>query len=267
MASGNGKRVRLIHWNAAEARRRAAPLRAAGYVVGAAPPAGPTTLNQLKRNPPAAVIIDLSRQPAQGRDFALAIREAGATRRVPLVFVGGDPQKVARIKRLLPDAVYTPWSRIRSALRSALANPPETPVVPGSRMAGYAGVPLAKKLGVKGGAVVALVGAPPGFDEKLGELPAGVTLRRRAGAGADLIVWFARDGKDLTRRVEQMARQVGGDGLWIAWPKKASGVATDLSPALIRRTAEAQGLVDYKICSIDEIWSGLKFARRKPRRP
>jgi CheY-like chemotaxis protein len=260
-------RIRLIHWNAAEARKRAEPLRAAGYVVGAAPPTGPTTLKQLKRNPPAAVIIDLSRQPAQGRDFALAIREVGATRRLPLVFVDGDPDKVARIKRLLPDAVYTSWSRIRSALRHALAHPPEAPVVPGSRMAGYAGVPLAKKLGIKEGAVVALVGAPRGFDETLGELPAGVTLRRRAVAGADLIVWFARDGRDLAQRVERMARQVGRDGMWIAWPKKASGVATDLTPTLVRRSAEAEGLVDYKICSIDGTWSGLKFARRKQRRP
>ncbi len=254
-------RVRLIHWNAEEARERAGRLRAAGYVVEHAPPTGNAALARLRKTPPDAVVIDLARLPAQGRDLALWLREATSTRSVPVVFVGGDPQKVAPIRKLLPEATYTPWSRIRSSLKRAIANPPAAAAAQ-SRMAGYSGTPLVKKLGIKENAVVALVGAPRDFEKTLGRLPGGVTLRRRAGSRADLTVWFAKSARDLEGRIARMTASIGRDGLWIAWPKKASGVVTDLSERLVRRTGLATGLVDYKICAIDATWSGLRFARR-----
>ena len=129
-------------------------------------------------------------------------------------------------------------------------------------MAGYSGTPLVKKLGIKENAVVALVGAPRDFEKTLGRLPGGVTLRRRAGSRADLTLWFAKSARDLEGRIARMAASIGRDGLWIAWPKKASGVVTDLSEGLVRRSGLATGLVDYKICAIDATWSGLRFARR-----
>lgn len=257
------RRVRLVHWNAAEARKRAADLRAAGYIVNHTQ-VTPETLRELRRRPPAAVVIDLSRTPSHGRDVALAIRGSKTTRHIPIVFVEGDAKKVAGIKKHLPDAEYTTWRRIRSSLKHAIANPPAEPAVPASNLAGYSGTPLVKKLGIKAGFKVSLVGSPADFEKTLGTLPDGVTLRRRLST-ADLIIWFAKSKADLGRRIATMATKVGQGGMWIAWPKQASGVSTDLTPNDVRRAGLANGLVDYKICAIDATWSGLKFARRKPK--
>ena len=136
-------------------------------------------------------------------------------------------------------------------------------MTPASALSAYSGTPLPKKLGIKPGSVVALVGAPEGFEELLGEMPEGVTLRRRAQGRCDLIVWFAASRRELERRVARLGAVAGAGGLWIAWPKKASGVVTDLSERVVREAGLAAGLVDYKIAAIDETWSGLRFARRK----
>ena len=256
------RRVRLIHWNAGEAVERAERLHAAGYRVESEP-LTPAVLRALRADPPDAVVIDLSRLPAQGRDLGVALRRSKSTRRVPLVFVGGSRAKVAGVKQHLPDAAYGDWRGIRSTLRRAIAHPPTDPVKPASALAAYSGTPLPKKLGIKPGSVVALVGAPEGFEELLGELPEGVTLRPRAQGRCDLIVWFAAARRELERRVARLGAVAGAGGLWIAWPKKTSGVVTDLSERVVREAGLAAGLVDYKIAAIDETWSGLRFARRK----
>ncbi len=256
------RRVRLIHWNAGEAVERAERLHAAGYRVESEP-LTPAVLRALRADPPDAIVIDLSRLPAQGRDLGVALRRSKSTRCVPLVFVGGARAKVASVGQHLPDAAYGDWRGIRSTLRRAIAHPPTDPVTPASALAAYSGTPLPKKLGIKPDSVVALVGAPEGFEELLGELPEGVTLRPRAQGRCDLIVWFAASRRELERRVARLGSVAGAGGLWIAWPKKASGVVTDLSERVVREAGLAAGLVDYKIAAIDETWSGLRFARRK----
>jgi hypothetical protein len=254
--------IRLIHWNADEAAERAERLRAASFEVNHELPGGARFLKDLGQDPPAAIAIDLSRLPSQGRDLALMIRKRKDTRGIPLVFVGGEPEKVERVRGLLPDAVYTSWARIGSALRKAIATPPGEPVVPESTFAAYAHKPLVEKLGVKENSVLGLVGAPEGFEETLGDLPAGTAVRRDAGAGRDLTIWFARSGEELEGRIGEMAAMLEGAPIWIAWPKKASGVVTDLSQQYVREVGLGAGLVDYKVCSIDDTWSGLLFTRR-----
>lgn len=258
-------RVRLIHWNAAEAEERATTLRAAGYDVDHTSFEGPPSLRALRENPPAALVIDLSRIPSHGRDLALAVRESKATRHVPIVFIGGDPEEIDRVRTLLPDAMFTPWSRIRSALKSAIARPPVDPVIPESRLAGYSGTPLPKKLGIKPGYAVGLLASPEGFEKTLGPLPEGVTLRERPPRPCDLMLWFVRSRLELEKDVARAARLAGEGGLWIVWPKKTSGVPAQLTQADVREVGLASGLVDYKVCAVDEIWSGLRFARRKSR--
>jgi hypothetical protein len=191
------------------------------------------------------------------------VRRTKATRHLPLVVVEGEPEKTAAVERLVPDAVFTPWSRIRGALKRALARPPAEPVVPDSMLAGYSGTPLPRKLGIKPGAVVGLIGAPEGFERTLGRLPAGTLLRRPARGRCDLLLWFPRSRADLLRRVGSIGERAGGDGLWIVWPKKASGIRTDLTQNGVRRAGLDAGLVDYKICAVDAVYSGLKFTRRK----
>lgn len=141
-----------------------------------------------------------------------------------------------------------------------------SPVVPDT-MAGYSGTPLPRKLGIRPGSRVALLGAPDGFSGRtLGPLPVGVTLRSDTRVAFQVAVLFVRSRADLVRRFPAAARAMGQPGaLWIAWPKKASGVATDLDGNVVRDFGLAAGLVDYKIAAIDETWSGLCFARRRAR--
>ena len=255
-------RIRLIHWNAAEAAERAARLPADEFEVDHAP-LDTASLRALRTNPPDALLIDLGRLPSHGRDVGVAMCQTRTTRRIPLVFVDGDPAKVERVRQLLPDAVYTDWTNIQSALRLAIASPPFQPVVPESGLAGYSGTPLPRKLGIKPGFAVALPGAPDDFETTLGELPGSVVFRRRVQGRCDLIVWFVGSRRELRQRVQRYGGRAGPGGLWICWPKKASGVKSDLSERVVRETGLANGLVDYKIAAIDQTWSGLRFTRRK----
>jgi len=226
-------------------------------------PRGVSDLRRLADDPPDAFVIDLSRLPSQGRDMGLWLRQRKATRGVPIVFVGGEPAKVARARKLLPDAVFTEWKRIRGDLRRALQAPPEKPVVK-ETMAGYSGTPLPKKLGIKADRVVALLGAPAGFERTLGELPEKVRIRRQARGRADIILLFSKSQADLARRFPAAARALAeGGGLWIVWPKKTSGIASDLTQTEVRAFGLARRFVDYKICAVDATWSGLLFARRR----
>ena len=260
------KRIQLIHWKPAEAEARVEELESAGYRVTYEPFQGPPTLRRLRADPPDALVIDLDRAPSQGRDVAFLLRQSKTTRRLPLVFVGGEKGKVAKIEKTLPDAVYTPWSRIQSGLERAISSPPEDPVVPASALAGYSGTPLSRKLGIKPDTVVMLLGAPEGFEPTLEPVPDKVRFRRRAQGTARLILLFARSRKEMERRFPTAARCLDeGGGLWIAWPKKASGVATDLTQAAVRSFGLGSEFVDYKICASDETWSGLLFARKKNR--
>jgi CheY-like chemotaxis protein len=256
-------RVCLVHWSPEEGEERASRLRQASHTVKLVTPRRGDSLQSLLVSPPDAFVIDLGRLPAQGRDLAVWLRGRKAGRHIPIVFVGGDPEKVAQVRKLLPDAVYTEWRRIRAAIRDAIRNPPADPVRPGA-MAGYSGTPLPKKLGIKTGSVVTLLGAPDDFEETLGKLPDEVRLRRRAGGRADLVLLFTKRLAELERRFPVAVRTTAERGsLWIAWPKQASGVATDLTQNRVRGYGLDRGLVDFKICAIDETWSGLRFARRK----
>ncbi len=260
--------VLLIHWKPQEAAARAAALEKAGHDVRLLAPAGMPALRALASRPPDAIVIDLGRLPSQGAAVATALRQRRATRGVPLLFVEGDPEKTARVKKLLPDASYTTWRGLAQAVRESLrAEPKASPVVPGT-MAGYSGTPLPKKLGIRAGSAIALLGAPEGFATRtLGALPERTAVRDHARSAFDVGLLFARSRSELSRRFAAAAKAMGEPGaLWIVWPKKASGVPTDLDENVVRAYGLARGLVDYKIAAIDATWSGLCFARRKPRR-
>ena len=256
-------RIRLVHWHGEEARERARRLEELGYGVEWEPPRGPAFFRELQQSPPEALVVDLSRLPAQGRDLGVAVRGIKGLRQVPLVFVAGVAEKVERVRGLLPDATYTTWQEIGEDLARALARPPREPVVPGDRMAGYSGTPLPRKLGIGADTVVGLIGAPAGFESLLGELPRGAQVRREPTDRCDLLLWFARSRDEVARHVHQMGERAGAKGLWILWPKKSSGVPSDLTQGVVRELGLAAGLVDYKICAVDATWSGLRFTVRK----
>ena len=130
--------------------------------------------------------------------------------------------------------------------------------------AGYSGTPLPQKLGIKEQHKVALIGAPSGFT--LGALPMGVALQRSLAGKAvlDVLVVFVTRRADLVARIASCRpRMQPAAGLWIAWPKRASGMATDITEDTVREVALPTGLVDNKVCAIDETWSGLRLVIRK----
>src|SRR5947209_17230971 len=140
-------------------------------------------------------------------------------------------------------------------------------------MAGYSGTPLPKKLGIKEDCRVLLVNPPANFAATLGDLPAGVDVHvnHRSGPAFDVILFFTESLAQLRVQFPKLSRRlVPNGGLWVAWPKRGSGVATDLSEDLVREVGLNAGLVDNKVCAVDVTWSGLRFVIRlkdRPRKP
>ena len=134
-------------------------------------------------------------------------------------------------------------------------------------MAGYSPTPLPKKLGIKEGSRIALINAPKDFSHVLGKLPhnAEIVTRRTRGVTKplDIALLFVTTERALLRDFEKLSAKLASNGMiWVAWPKKSSGVATDLSFDRVQRIGLDAGLVDVKICAIDDVWSGLKFVYR-----
>jgi hypothetical protein len=128
---------------------------------------------------------------------------------------------------------------------------------------GYSGKPLYAKLGLKDGHRVSLIGAPPAVRAQLVEQANGIAWKRFPTGGLDCIILFAADRRTLESGFAEAAASLVATGmLWLGWPKKASGTATDLTEDRVREYGLARGLVDVKVCAINEVWSGLKFVRR-----
>jgi CheY-like chemotaxis protein len=259
-------RVLLIHWDAALGREGLARLRDAGHRSRLLRPVpGGEDLRAVPKAPPDLVVIDLGRSPSLGSAVATWLRQQKGTRHVPIVFIMGERGRTARVRRALPDAVYTTWDRIAVDLPRAFARRPADPVVPGT-MDIYAGRPLAGKLGIKPGSLVALLEAPAGFERLLAGLPPGVRLARHLRSKPRTILLFVKSRAGLVGKFPAAARALDtGGALWIVWPKQASGLRTDLTQQEVRDFGLGSGFVDYKICRVDATWSGLCFARRKRR--
>ncbi len=131
-------------------------------------------------------------------------------------------------------------------------------------MAGYSGTPLAKKLGIKAGSRVRPGGAPANYAELLAPLPDDVVLSPRLRRDVDVCHLFTKSARELERALPRLLERIHPDGaIWVSWPKRASGVATDVTEDTVRRLALPLGLVDIKVCAVDETWSGLKLVIRR----
>ena len=255
------KTVRLVHWDESEGLERQRQLEALGFDARFEFGDGLFTIRQIKSELPDAVVIDLSRIPSHGREVAHSIRAAKYSRHIPIVFVDGEPEKVKKTRQLIPDAAYVTWRGIKTALAKAIAKPVRNPIVPDHNLAW--GKPTVEKLGVKPGFRVALIASPKGFASTLKPLPAKVTLTARADSGSDLFMCFAKSVRELQAHLLALQSIATHQTLWLAWPKKLSGVKSDLDGNVVRKTGLAAGWVDFKVCSIDDTWSGLAFKRRK----
>jgi CheY-like chemotaxis protein len=248
-------RVRLFHWKAEEAAPTIAELEKAGFIVDYEEKL--RSFKSIRDSRPDAFVVDLSRLPAHGREVAIALRGNKATRHAPIVFVDGDGEKLETVRRALPDAIYTPRARLIPALRRA--RPLPDPVRPAQMMERYAGRSAAQKLGVQAGMKVSVIDPPQDYGRVIGQLPEGATFEENYG-DHELTLWFVHDFARLQAALPAMRRAAAHTRLWILWRKaKQDG----LDGGVIRRSAVELGLVDYKICSVNEIWSAMAFAIKK----
>jgi CheY-like chemotaxis protein len=251
-------RIRLFHWRAEEAKRLIAVLRASGYTVDYPGDTVNGNWRSLRESPqPVAAVIDLTRLPSHGRWVAAEIRATKSLRHIPIVFVDGDPDKIERIRKDLPDAVYTSRTQVASALKRV--KPLVDPVVP-ARMMNRTDRTAAEKLGIKDGARVALIDPPADYLRVLGKLPKDVSLEEEPEETLPLTLWFVRDPDAYLAGLAAMRKRAAASQVWVIYPK---GQKTGIKQSMIRESALAVGLVDYKVCSVNDTWTGLLFTRKK----
>jgi hypothetical protein len=253
-------RVRLFHWRAEEAKALIAKLQAAGYEVTYRTETQSPSMREIRESGTVAIVIDLSRMPSHGRYVGAWVRGTKSIRHIPLVFVGGEPEKLAAIKKEIPDAVYAAVDRIDAALKKAIAHPPREPVVPRQMMESAPGRTAAQKLGIREGSVVGLIDPPADYLKVLGELPHGVTLEEDPRSVSPVTLWFVHDRGEYEATLPGRRALAAHSRLWILWRK---GRRDGLNGTLLREAALAMGLVDYKICSLDGVWSGMVFTVKR----
>ncbi|MEP7362929.1 MAG: hypothetical protein ABI972_06705 [Acidobacteriota bacterium] len=256
--------IRLVCWKPEVAAERAESLMAAGFEVNAEPMTVTKFVAHFKRVNPGVLLIDLDRQPSHGHMIAKALRLHPSICHIPIVFAGGLPEKVAKVRAELPDATFTEWPKVAAAIKRAIRTAPLVPVKPEPYMKKFEGTPLTKKLGFKAELKVALLGAPEGFEESLGDLPEGLVFQTRMTAATGLAMWFIRSARELEGETEFLAARLPqGVSIWFVYPKAAGRIRADFNQNDVRAVGLAHGLVDYKICAVDADWTGLKFARKK----
>ena len=250
--------ILVIHWDPVEAGPLCDRIRGESFDVSPYPCRGDRGFRSISENPPDAIVIDLMRMPSYGRTMGALLRERKSTRMIPLVFVQGDPQKTERARELLPDAIFTDLLRIGPAVRRAIRQAPARPIVPDG-----ASIPLHRKLKIREGAIIALLHAPQGFEATLAPLPEGARLQTRT-KDADVILAFVKSAAALGRELPSLAHEMRkGRTLWLMWPKKSSGLGGNLTMPKIREMCLEVGLIDYKVCAVDETWSGIAVATRR----
>jgi Protein of unknown function (DUF3052) len=253
--------VRLFHWRAEEAKPLIAALRAEGYTVDYPGDKANGDWRTLRKSPPLAAVIDLTRLPSHGRWVAAEIRATKSLRHIPIVFVDGEPAKVEVIRKMMPDAIYTSRARLASALKKS--KPLADPVVP-PRLMNRTDRTAAEKLGITAGARVALLDPPPDYLRVLGKLPADVAFEEEADGTASLTLWFVRDADTYLAGIDAMRKRAAYSRIWVIYPKRQpGGAASAITQGYIRETALSVGLVDYKVCSVNEVWTGLLFTRKR----
>jgi hypothetical protein len=253
-------RVQVFHARHEESGPLLEACRAAGVDVGYDTGGYVGFSRAIRAQLPDAFVLDLSRVPSHGREIACTLRGTKYARHIPIVFVGGEPEKVAVIRALLPDAIYTSIPKLTAALKTASEKRPEQPAVPRNAER-YGNRTVAQKLGIKEGMTVAVHQAPRDYFAAIGELPANVDFIEDPDEVYPLTLWFVRDPREYRAAMPAMRRAAPKTKLWVIWHKASAG--GQLTDKLVREFALDAGLVDYKICAVDKRWSGMLFAVSK----
>jgi hypothetical protein len=262
MAGETVKTIKLISWHE-DVKAKAATLKHAGVRIDAAPLIRLSGIvSDLARLNPAVLVLDLDKLPSRSREIALALRSSKSACHIPILFVGGTAEKIVRIRGEHPDGTFVNWVEARQAMAELLQQPPAIPQAIPHR--NFSATPLLTKLGIRAGMEIAVVAAPEDFEDLLGDLPDNTSLVARLSAKTGLALCFVRSLKDLTATLDLLTLRLPKQAsVWIVHPKRAGKYHVDFNQNDVRDYSLTVGLVDYKVCSIDNDWSALKFAWRK----
>jgi hypothetical protein len=254
------KTIKLLSWHE-DLSTKAALLKRAGLKIDSAPLISTSgVIGELARLNPAVLVFDLDKRPSYSREIALLLRSSKSARHIPILFAGGLPDKLERLRQENPEATYASWAEAPKALATLLINPPSVPP-PIAPQRSVAATALPKKLGITANTQLALIAAPDGFEDLLGDLP---TTTTRLTPNTDLALCFIRSLADLSAVLDLLTlRLPKRSSVWILHPKRTGRYPVDFNQNHVREASLAAGLVDYKVCSIDQDWSALKFAWRK----
>jgi hypothetical protein len=256
------KTIKLLTWHE-DVEKKAAALRGTGLRVDTAPLSSSSgVVGELSRLNPDVLVLDLDRLASKSRDIAVALRGSRSACHIPILFAGGVAEKIERIRSENPDASFVTWPEARKALTRILKRPRLLHTKPQPHKTFT--TPLLQKLGIREKMRVAMIGAPEGFDNVLGELPDGMVLAARITPATELALCFVRSSDGLAATVDLLSSRLPKEAsVWIVHPKQKNSRRTDFNQNDVRHRGLAVGLVDYKVCSIDDEWSALKFAWRR----
>lgn len=260
--------IKLLSFQAeAEIAAKARLLKRKGAIVDAAPlQRTSAAIGEIAALNPAVVVFDLDRLPSHARAIAEALRNSKSARHIPLLFAGGDSAKLDRVRAENPHSAYASWAEAPQVLTRLLDTPPGRTAEPLRAPPNYSATPLPRKLGIITASAsprhITLLAAPEGFTEKLGDLPTAITFSQRMTANTVLALCFVSTPADLNATVDLLAERLPQSAsAWIVHPKQQHKPGFNQNH--VRDVALARGLVDYKVCSIDDDWTALKFAHRK----
>jgi hypothetical protein len=256
-----------LHWHADEAADHVKPLKAAGHRVRVHSNVEKTA--DFGPTPSDAFVISLDRLPSHGRAVAAVLWESKKRRSIPVIFVGGATDKIKATKTMFPAATYCRRDELLDVLKGleagALAVPVEATLKKPST-SGYSGKPLPQKMGLIAGQRVAFLHPPKEWDDLIGPMPADVTRFAKPAKDLDLAVLFVTERRTLAKEFPKLTAHMAAKGMiWVSWPKKSAKVKTDLDENVVREIGLDENWVDVKVCAVSEVWSGLKFLRRKKR--
>ncbi len=250
-------RVRIVHWKAPRAGPLIEACRAGGFEVEYDDVRGSDVIKLVRANPPDALVLDLSCLPSHSREVAVYLRGTKYARHIPLIFVDGAAEKVEAVRRLLPDAAYTSLKRICAAIKAA--KPLQNPVRPRGIMERYGSRTVAQKLGIGEGSTVGVVDAPRDYAAALGPFPENVEIFEDPRSPQSITLWFVNDARAYRAAMPRMRAIAAETKLWVIWRKGQP----EIGARAIRAGADEAGLVDCKICAVNEKWSAMALARSK----
>jgi CheY-like chemotaxis protein len=256
--------VQVIHWKPEEAGELVEACHAAGFEAECNPSPDGTSVTRLFRaRVPDAVVIDLNRLPSHGREVGVWLRQTKKTRHVPIVYVDGEPDKVERIRSMLPDATFTTAARVRAALKSAVRAGVSAPSVPPPAIERFGGRSAAQKIGIKPEMRVGVIDPAADYEALLGALPDGVELIEDPAKPQPLTLWFVHSFDGLMNSLDAMRRLAPRTHLWVVWRKGGNREVTFYS---ILTAGSEVGLALSKLCAVNTQWSAVWLVPRRATR-